>query len=799
MALCAASLLESGRAQGFQTIPYWEREQGYIALRQAAKDAATDLQALIVASHPDDRHVLPTAYLRFARGWRVATLLMTRGEGGQNSKGPEIGDELGWRRTLEAEACAALVDAELWYLDRQDAGFSRSAGEALDLWGREDTIQSMARVIREIRPDVVLTTHDPDERHGHDLALLQVLPEAVVLAADPTFESQRAPWTVSKVFRGPATGELADVRDMLPTDQMDRVRGATYRQLAYAALKKHESQEPIRPMEELFAKEVRLYPALAEARADPDAWMLLEGLPSLFRQLPDTSENRFLKRDLDDLVDKIGLQGTLVQDAIALYDRLSRVAVEADSELALRRARRLEALARVVLHGSGFRVTAEVPAGTVPIAGRRFALELRVHNGGDPIFRDLRVETAAGGELQIDSASRDLLARLPAMTPFTVRAEAVAAPEALDRTKWLEDLFGAERFVAPIQLRCRVRVDDQANTPFDLEFPVVVQADVRPPIELEVFPRALVLPNGKTTGKLTVNITRHTEDPLETTLEVLGPPGFVVHPSPARVEMHRAKYQDFQFDVRVPGGLRAGVYNLHVLLGDLRHVVSVHKIDVNRSEKLVVGLVRGVDDTAQQVLRAYFEDRCELLDAEELASRSLDRFDTIVVDIRALRARPDSSTWKAARAAFPRFLEFVERGGRLVVFYHKDTEFNPEVAGFVGAPFPMQLGKVRVTREDAPVEVVSPDHVLLNYPNEIHPQDWDGWVQERGLYFPEIYADEYEEIVAMADTGQVKSRAALLYAKYGKGEYIYCALALYRQLDTLHPGACRIFANLVSR
>ena len=100
-------------AQDLAIRPDWQRENGYVALQQAARDAATDHRVLIVASHPDDRHVMPAAYLRFDRGWRVDIALMTRGEGGQNSKGPEIGDELGWRRTLESEACGALDDVQM--------------------------------------------------------------------------------------------------------------------------------------------------------------------------------------------------------------------------------------------------------------------------------------------------------------------------------------------------------------------------------------------------------------------------------------------------------------------------------------------------------------------------------------------------------------------------------------------------------------------------------------------------------------------------------------------------------------
>ena len=134
----------------------------------------------------------------------------------------------------------------------------------------------------------------------------------------------------------------------------------------------------------------------------------------------------------------------------------------------------------------------------------------------------------------------------------------------------------------------------------------------------------------------------------------------------------------------------------------------------------------------------------------------------------------------------------------MVVFYHKDKEFNLDDASFRGAPYPLQIGRGRVTREDAAVRLLNPEHPLFNYPNVIRREDWDGWAQERGLYFPETYDQKYEELLEMRDEGEEQQRGAMLYAKYGKGDYIYCALSLYRQLKNRHAGACRLFANLIS-
>ena len=151
------------------------------------------------------------------------------------------------------------------------------------------------------------------------------------------------------------------------------------------------------------------------------------------------------------------------------------------------------------------------------------------------------------------------------------------------------------------------------------------------------------------------------------------------------------------------------------------------------------------------------------------------------------------------RTAFARLLKFVHEGGRLVVFYHKADEFNLDKAGFRGAPFQMKIGTGRVTREDAPVRVLLPDHVLFNHPNKVRAKDWDGWTQERGLYFPQTYDAAFDEMLALSDPGLPEERGAMLYTRYGKGDYVYCALSLYRQLKELHPGACRLFANLISR
>ena len=173
--------------------------------------------------------------------------------------------------------------------------------------------------------------------------------------------------------------------------------------------------------------------------------------------------------------------------------------------------------------------------------------------------------------------------------------------------------------------------------------------------------------------------------------------------------------------------------------------------------------------------------------------------------LRSMRCSPATRSspcppHPAARRGFRRLLDFATgKGRRLVVFYQKDSEFHPPGEGFVGAPItPFVVGKNRVTRADAPVRVLRPDHVLMQKPNVIEAADWDGWEQERALYLPSLYAGQYEELLELNDPEQPTERGALLYARTGDGEFVYCALSLWRQLKKLHPGAVRLLANLVT-
>ena len=249
----------------------------------------------------------------------------------------------------------------------------------------------------------------------------------------------------------------------------------------------------------------------------------------------------------------------------------------------------------------------------------------------------------------------------------------------------------------------------------------------------------------------------------------------------------------------VPGAVGAGRYRLRVSAdapGQDAPATAERPAavlpDVSVAPGLRVGFVRSYDGVTEDALRVMGAD-VVALDSAALARGDFDGLDTVVLDIRALLVRPDLA------AARDRLLAWVERGGHLVVGYHKSFEWNEDRGGTNGiAPYPLRLGRDRVTDEAAPVAVLDPGHPLFTAPHAIGEADWAGWVQERGLYFPSDYDDRYRELVAVSDPGEAPLRSGLLLAEVGAGTYVYSPLVWYRQLDALNPGAWRLFANLVS-
>jgi LmbE family N-acetylglucosaminyl deacetylase len=329
-------------------------------------------------------------------------------------------------------------------------------------------------------------------------------------------------------------------------------------------------------------------------------------------------------------------------------------------------------------------------------------------------------------------------------------------------------------------------------------------------VELEPGTQVISMHNGST-STVTVGVASNSTGEAHGTLRLELPQGWRSEPEQfAAAFGKRGEKRDFEFKL-FPGALQEGRTTVRAVLESEGEKYSegytlitredlgsfyyyqpaqqrVSIVDVQAPHDLKVGYIMGAGDDIPTVLKQVGMD-VTLLSTEKLASGDLSKYQTIVLGIRAY------DTHKEVVANNPKLLNFVSEGGTLVV------QYNTGVADFNSGkftPYPAELSRARVSVEEAPVEILAPDDPVFHYPNAITASDFDGWVQERGLYFMSKWDEHFQPLLACHDPGEDPQKGGLLRARYGKGTYIYTGYAFFRQLPAGVPGAVRLFVNLLS-
>ncbi len=801
---------------------------GTAAIKQALQRLNTLGTVLMVAAHPDDENTALLAWLARGHHYRTAYLSLTRGEGGQNLIGPEQGDLMGVIRTQELLAARRIDGAEQYFTRAIDFGYSKTAAETLRKWGKERVLGDIVWIVRKLRPDVIVLRFSgtPRDGHGHHQASAILAKEAFEAAADPArfpeqlrwvkpWRARRVLWNVFSFQRGRFTegGEKANVE--IDAGEFNPVLGFSYAEIAGVSRSMHRSQGFGAPRRKGSVVNSLLTVAGEPARRD-----LMEGI--------DTSWNR---------VKGGRAVGELLERAIEEFKP------EAPWEI-------------VPLLVEARRKMAALDDAWIPLKLRELDETLALVAG---LWLDV---TAASGDVTPGSevdVSAVALNRSPIEVEwleFTFGAEQREVKAALEynrprRVEWKWRVPPNEPYTTAWWLRepkdgAVYRISDPAmigtaDTPpvrtgrftlriagerITLERPLrrrwvdrvlgerVRPVAVVPPVSIAFAEPAILFPGAQ---PKTVE--------LELTAKVGGAEGLVRLTGVP--EGWRAEKPELPFRIERAGETTTVEFRLtpagrpgrfpigaEAVVGGRRISSGVHVIDYEHIplQTLVlparaalvraaahvlartVGYVMGAGDEVPAALRQLGCD-VVLLTTEDLAHGDLGRFDAIVTGVRAYNVRAD------LRANQQRLLEYVRHGGTLVVQYNVQPRrfFTgaEDVLGRLG-PYPLQIGRGRVSVEEAPVRFLAPDHPVLTSPNRIVPEDFDGWVQERGLYFAARWDEHYTPLFESADPGEEALRGSTLVARYGKGVFIYTGLSLFRQLPAGVPGAYRLLANFVS-
>ena len=787
---------------------------------------------LYIAAHPDDENTQLIAYLARGRHYRTAYLSVTRGDGGQNVLGPEFDEELGVIRTQELLAARRIDSGRQFFTRAIDFGFSKNYRETLSIWDRQQVLSDMVRVIREFRPDVLITRFSPQpgNTHGHHTASAVLAIEAFALAGDPkAFPEQLGeltPWQPKRVLLnagGLGRGGVGGGSNAVGVIQIeaggnDPVSGESFAEIAGRSRAMHKTQG------------LGNFGGGGRGGGGPrlESFQLLGGEPATNDILDgvDTTWGRVsggaeMGKLTDEVITKFNPQD-LVASVPALLTLRSRLtALTTKDPVVIEKRAQLDRILQACL---GLEVKTVIPQAEV-VPGEVLKLHHSVIVRSSIPVRWLAVrypniknmsEDSKSMELRRDQAAiREATQTLPANTPLTqpywLREEhttgmfRVDDPSLIGRPENppafpLEEVFevGGQTLVIPDE---PVEVTtDPTKGEIDRRLDVIAPVSLKFASDVRLFAPGAARP-------VEVDVTAFRADTVGT-LQLEAPAGWKVTPATQSFRLKaigdRAR---FTFTVTAPqqpatagitaraeikgarfSSRRVEIRYDHIPVQLLQPPARVKAVSLDLAIRgRQVGYLPGAGDSVAEGLEQMGYTVTQLTGAD-LTPERLKNFDAVVIGIRAFNTRTDLGP------QMTNLFAYVDAGGNVIVQYNRPNGLQVDKL----APFDLRLSGARVTDENAPVTFLAPDHPALNAPNKITSADFEGWVQERGLYFPNQWDEHFTPIIACSDPGEVPLKGGLLVAKYGKGYFVYTGLAFFRQLPAGVPGAYRLFANLVS-
>ncbi|AFL82421.1 putative LmbE-like protein [Aequorivita sublithincola DSM 14238] len=784
--------------------------------------------ALYIAAHPDDENTRLISYLVNDVHANTAYLSLTRGDGGQNLVGPELRELLGVIRTQELLAARRTDGGQQFFTRANDFGYSKNPDETFTFWNRDDVLSDVVRTIRKFKPDVIVNRFDhrsPGSTHGHHTASAMLSVEAFDLVNNaskfPKSAEEYGVWKPQRLFFNTSWWFYGSQEKFEKANKSNLVSVETGNYFPELGLSNGEIASLSRSMHKSQG-----FGSTGSRGTETEYLELLEGSKPSDNNLFEGINTKWSRLDggsaigaiLNPLEENFNYKNPseMLPQLLKAYSLVSNLKDEHWRNI------KLKQLDQLILDCGGIFIEAASEANSIN-PNENFKVNIEAINRGkaDVVLKSVKnsdgkilwneaatlpFNKAEKLEITVNSGTHDPKYSSPywlnekgTVGMYVAQEELIGLPE----TPPLEQLVFELQF-ENTTIPFTKSIIYKFNDPVKGE--VYRPLEVLPEVTASIAEKVLIFASND--AETVSVIVRAGKDTIFGNVSLQHPQGWKVEPAQQAFQLERnGETKTFNFTVTPPSGQSEGylkaivsaegkVFDKELVVIDYEHIpyqsvllpseAKVAKIDIQKKGQNI-GYINGAGDAIPESLKqiGYIVTTIE---PSNISEENLKNFDAIVVGIRAYNTVPELAFVQ------PILNKYVENGGTMIVQYNTSRGLITENL----APYDLKLSRDRVTDEFSEIKFLAPENPLLNTPNKITQKDFEGWVQERGLYFPDEWAKEFTPILGMKDKGESQTKGSLLVAKYGRGYYIYTGLSFFRELPAGVSGAYRLFANMLS-
>lgn len=784
---------------------------------------------LYIAAHPDDENTRLISYLSNDKKARTAYLSLTRGDGGQNLIGPELRELLGVIRTQELIEARKIDGGEQFFSRANDFGFSKNPNETFEIWDREKVLADVVWTIRKFQPDVIINRFDhrtSGTTHGHHTASAILSVESFKLANNPKrFPEQLkwfSTWQPKRLFFNPSIWFYGNQEKF---DQADKSKFISMETGVYYAETGKSNQE-IAALSRSSHKS-QGFGSTGSRGQDTEYLELINGeklndKSNIFDGI-DTSWNRVKGgKAIGELLNQIESKFNFSNPSASLPDLIKTYQMIASLDENHWKSIKLEELKNIIAGCSGLYLEAvstiqqATPGSTVKLkleAINRSAIPMELSGislfpNQKNIILNTKLSTNIAEKTTIDL---ELDENLEYSQPYWLKNKGTTGIYEVTE----QQNIGIPDIIREVKIQFNIKIND-IIIPFERDIvykyndkvkgEMYNYLDIIPDASTKILDQVSFFNDGKT-KKMAVQV-KAGKDNIEGNVQLELADNWQVTPTTIAFSLEKKEMEKtLYFDVTPPENPSEVIAKSSVTINNKKlekeqiiinydHIskqqvllpaeAKFKKLDLKTTNERI-GYIMGAGDEVPECL-SQMGYSVSLLSPEEINSRSLTNFDVIITGIRAY------NTLSGLKIRQHLLLEFVKKGKTLIVQYNTPDSNIPHNI----APYPLTISQDRVTDENATVEFLAPNHPILNYPNQITQKDFKGWTQEQGLYYPNEFDAAFTPILSSHDKGETPKKGALLVATYGKGQYIYTGLSLFRELPMGVSGAYRLLANMIA-